>query len=58
MYEKFNKKVVFVAHSMGNPTLTNFFNLQSAAWKEKLKNKLNFISVISPNDLIWKSFLE
>ena len=46
MFEKFNKKVVFVAHSMGNPTLTNFFNLQSAAWKAwaLILFLINFIS--------------
>lgn len=35
MFEKFNRKVLFVAHSMGNPTLVNFFNLQTEEWKNK-----------------------
>lgn len=35
LFAKFNKKVVFVAHSMGNPALSKFFTLQSAAWKKQ-----------------------
>lgn len=35
MYQKFNKKVVYVAHSMGNPTLVNFLALQTEEWKTK-----------------------
>jgi len=35
MFAKFNKKVVIVAHSMGNPCLLSFFKIMSPAWKKK-----------------------
>jgi alpha-beta hydrolase superfamily lysophospholipase len=35
MYEKFGRKVVYVAHSMGNPTLANFFARMDKKWKDK-----------------------
>ena len=36
MVKKFDKKVVYVVHSMGNPILTHFLNTQvDKKWKEK-----------------------
>ena len=36
MVQKFDKKIVYVVHSMGNPILTHFLNIHvDKKWKEK-----------------------